>query len=253
MSCVTLELEDITEDSLLAGKVRLLQLRRGHRAGTDAVLLAAAAASINADTIIDVGAATGAVGLMIAAGKPQSRLMLIEKDETLADLCRRNIEMNGMSERAAMIAADILDDTAVKAAGIRSGSADLVVSNPPFIEEGSARLSPDLRRRSAHALPSGGLDAWILFCASLLKSNGTLVLIHRADRLPDCLRLMPADMGALKIRSIHPREGEAANRVLLTATKGRRSPAIVEAPLFLHGRGGAFSPEAAALHQGEWS
>lgn len=252
MSCVTLEREETTEDSLLAGKVRLMQLRRGHRAGTDAVLLAAATAHINADTVIDVGAATGAVGLMIGAHKPHSRLIMIEKDETLAKLCRRNIEANGMSGSATMIVADVLDDAAVKAAGIRRGIADLVVSNPPYIEEGRARLSPDLNRRIAHALPSGGLDAWILFCTSLLKPKGTLILIHRSDRLPDCLRLMPADMGAFRIRTIHPREGEPANRVLLAATKGRRSPAIVDAPLILHDGEGAFSSEAFALHQGDW-
>jgi tRNA1(Val) A37 N6-methylase TrmN6 len=35
--------EEVSEDTLLDGRVRLKQLTRGHRAGTDAVLLAAAA------------------------------------------------------------------------------------------------------------------------------------------------------------------------------------------------------------------
>jgi len=242
---------DLTEDTLLAGKVRLVQRRRGHRAGTDAVLLAAAAAAIDAEVVVDVGAATGAVGLMIGVHRRDVHVVMIEKDPALAELCSRNIELNGMSARGRMIIADVLDGDA-RAAGIERASIDLVVSNPPVIEEGSARLSPDEGRRNAHALPPGGLEAWIGFCVSLLKPNGTLVLIHRADRLPDCLRMMPADMGAFRIRTIHPREGENATRVLIAATRGRKTPTIMEAPLFLHDREGNFTAQAAALHQGEW-
>ena len=59
-------------------------------------------------------------------------------------------------------------------------SADLVLSNPPFLEEGQARISPDRSRAAAHALPAGGLEAWLKACTGLLKPKGRLVLIHRA-------------------------------------------------------------------------
>ena len=52
----------IQETWLLAGKVKLHQLTRGFRAGTDAVLLAAAAPVVSG-LVLDAGAATGAVGL----------------------------------------------------------------------------------------------------------------------------------------------------------------------------------------------
>lgn len=55
--------DEITNDELYGGKVRLRQLRRGHRVGTDAALLAAAIAPRPAETVFDLGAATGAVGL----------------------------------------------------------------------------------------------------------------------------------------------------------------------------------------------
>ena len=42
--------EEVSEDTLLDGRVRLKQLTRGHRAGTDAVLLAAAATPRPGDT-----------------------------------------------------------------------------------------------------------------------------------------------------------------------------------------------------------
>ena len=47
---------DFTEDSLLGGRVRLIQPRRGHRVGTDAVLLAASADARAEETVYDLGA-----------------------------------------------------------------------------------------------------------------------------------------------------------------------------------------------------
>ena len=53
----------IAEDAFLGGRIRLRQPRRGHRAGTDAVLLAALAAPREGETVYDLGAGVGAVGL----------------------------------------------------------------------------------------------------------------------------------------------------------------------------------------------
>ena len=79
--------------------------------------------------------------------------------------------------------ADVLDKASRLAAGLQPESADLVLTNPPFLEEGQARISPDKGRAAAHALPAGGLEAWLKACTGLLKPKGRLVLIHRADRV----------------------------------------------------------------------
>src|SRR6478609_9240735 len=120
---------DITEDSLLGGRVRLLQPAKGHRAGTDAVLLAAVAGAAGREAVIDVGAATGAVGLMIAAREPDVGLTLVERDPDLAALCRQNLDLNGIDGRVAV--ADILDIRSRREAGLAPECADLVVTNPP--------------------------------------------------------------------------------------------------------------------------
>ena len=204
----------ITEDALLGGRVRLLQPAKGHRAGTDAVLLAAVARARAGDRVVDVGAATGAVGLMIAARVPGMDLTLAERDPELAALCRRNLELNGCTGRVAE--ADILDPGSRRRPGSSPNRADLVVTNPPFLEEGRARLSPDARRAAAHALPSGGLEAWIRASAGLLKPKGRLALIHRADRLA---RLPCGDRGRVSAPCacalVHPRADQTAMRFLL--------------------------------------
>ena len=240
---------EVTGDRLLGGRVRLLQPAGGHRAGTDAVLLAASGPVAPGDVVMDVGAATGAVGLMAAAREGNAHYVFVERDPQLAELCRRNCRENGV--RGQVVTADVLDKASRLAAGLRPESADLVLTNPPFPEEGRARLSPDPGRAAAHALPPGGLEAWLRACAGLLKPKGRLVLIHRAEQLADGLGLMGRGMGGVALRFVHPAADQPAIRVLVSAVKGSRGPLRVLPPVVLNGPDGRFTSEAEALHRGE--
>ncbi|MFN3482098.1 MAG: methyltransferase, partial [Rhabdaerophilum calidifontis] len=77
--------ERVTEDRLFGGRLLLLQPARGHRAGTDAVLLAAATPP-DAARIADLGAASGIVGLRAAQIAPAARVLLVERDPALVAL-----------------------------------------------------------------------------------------------------------------------------------------------------------------------
>ena len=240
--------DQVTEDALLGGRVRLLQPARGHRAGTDAVLLAAAAPVRPGDRVVDVGAATGAVGLMIAA-RVGAAVLFVERQPALADLCRRNLDLNGVDGQVAV--ADVLDPASRRAAALEAESADVVVTNPPFLEAGEARVSPDGGRAAAHVLRERGLEDWLPACAGLLKPRGCLALIHRADRLERCLGALARGFGGHRLRFVHPAADRPAARVLITAVKGSRAPLAVLPAVVLHDRSGRFTPEAERLHRGE--
>jgi tRNA1(Val) A37 N6-methylase TrmN6 len=240
---------ETTDDALLGGKIRLRQLARGHRAGTDAVLLAASARVKPGDVVMDVGAGTGAVGLMVANRVPDAKLVFVERDPDLAALCRYNCEINTLEARVAI--ADVLDKASRQGADLQPESAEMVLTNPPFLEEGQARLSPDARKAAAHALPAGGIEVWLSACLGLVKPKGRLVLIHRADRLADCLSALSGRLGGLDIRMVHPAADQPAIRFLLTGTKGSRGPLTVAPPVILNTPEGRFTPQSEALHRGE--
>lgn len=236
-------------DLWLGGRLRLHQPPRGaHRAGTDAVLLGHLIAPETGEVVCDVGAGSGAVGLIAALRGAGCRIVLVERDPELAGLARANAASNGLAERVTIIEADVLAAPRLRhAAGLRSGLADVVLTNPPFFEHGRHRPSPVPGKAAAHGLEPGGLDVWIRTCLDLLRAGGRLGLIHRADALPECFEALRNRFGSIAVRPVHPRAERPAIRVLISAVKGSRGPFALLPPLVLQDADGATSPEVAAM------
>ncbi|MCJ2008547.1 tRNA1(Val) (adenine(37)-N6)-methyltransferase [Methylobacterium sp. J-092] len=239
-------------DDFLGGTLRLLQPPRGsHRAGTDAVLLARWIEPKPGDVVCDVGAGTGAVGLAVGIREPGSRIVLVERAPEIAALARRNAELNALADRVTVVEADVLASGADRrSAGLATGCADIVLTNPPFFEAGRHRPSPDAGKAAAHDFPVGGLERWIRTCTDLLRPDGRLGLIHRADALPLCLEALRNRFGGVAIRPVHARAERPAIRILVRATKGSRAALELHPPLVLQGADGGFTAEADALHRG---
>src|SRR6202140_5747392 len=79
---------EFSEDAFLGGRLRLRQPKSGHRAGHDAMLLAAATPARSGDRVVDLGAGVGAAGLAVAKRVAGVSLVLVEIDQELAGLAR---------------------------------------------------------------------------------------------------------------------------------------------------------------------
>ncbi|KQP73652.1 methyltransferase [Methylobacterium sp. Leaf113] len=243
-------------DLWLGGRLRLHQPPRGgHRAGTDAVLLASLMVPEPGTIVCDVGASTGAVGLAVALRHPDARVVLVEREPELAGLARINANANGLGDRTTVIVADVLATGAQRrAAGLASGVAGLVLTNPPFFEPGRYRASPVTAKASAHgygmAGPEGGLDGWLRTCADLLSPHGRLGLIHRADALPACLDALKGRFGAVTVRPVQARPDRPAIRILVSAVKGSRGSFGLLPALILQDEAGRFTEVAEGLNAG---
>ena len=245
----------VTQDALLSGRVKLLQPRRGHRAGTDAVILAGLAQIRPGDHVIDLGSASGAVGLMIAARHLQARVTLIERDPNLVALARRNIALNGVDDRVAAAEADVFatSEDGRRTLDAAFGAADVIITNPPFFQPDNppASASPDPGRRAARLMSGGDLDDWVSAARGCLALRGRLWLIHRADRLDACFSALRGAFGSLCVTPVYPKIGAPASRVVISAVAGGRAPARLTSPLVLHDKDGTFTLAAERLHRGQ--
>ncbi|HET6377255.1 MAG TPA: methyltransferase [Methylocella sp.] len=239
----------ISVSAFLGGKLQLFQPAAGHRCGTDAVLLAAAAPRVIEGLAIDAGSGVGAAGLSFAVLRPGIEIGLVENDPATAELARRNISQNGLSGRCRVFEADLLSPEARRSAGLRGESAALVMTNPPYLDPSRARLSPDPSKQKAHVIGGGGLRAWIHASLALAAPGGTLILINRPEALPEILHSLEGRAGGVTLLPIYSRKGKPAARLLVRAVKGSRAPLAIAPPLVLH-EGEGFTAFADALHKG---
>jgi tRNA1(Val) A37 N6-methylase TrmN6 len=218
---------DITDDAILNGRVHLLQPRRGHRFGHDAILLAAAVPAQAGDRVAEFGAGVGAAGLALLARVSHVDVTLYEIDPRLCTLAQENIARNGFAGQARA-------ETQNVAALPPGTDFNHVFMNPPF-NNPSLQPSPDPGRRSAHAAPDGLLADWIASARTTLRDGGTVTLIWRAEGLPEVTAALAAGFGAVTILPIYPGPRRLANRVIANAQKGGHAPLRILPPLLLNG------------------
>ena len=239
-----------TEDAFLGGQLRLRQLKSGHRAGHDAMLLAAATPAREGDHVADFGAGVGAAGLAVARRVAGIDLVLVEIDDVLAALARDNAAANAIAAKVIVLDVEATADT-FAAAGLAPDSVDTVLMNPPFNDPARHRASPDRARELAHVATSSTLENWVRAARRVLKSGGTLTLIWRADGLADVLATLTRGFGSLAILPVHGDAKAPAIRVLVRATKGGRRPAQIHSALMLNDERGAPNKEVQEVLAGK--
>lgn len=248
---------DSTVDVFHRGAFRVVQPRRGHRSGIDAMILAAAVPSAFSGMLCDLGAGAGAAGLAVAARCPRARATLVEIEPLMADFARRTLALPGNSSvasRVCIVETDVTARrTAREAAGLIDASFDFAILNPPF-NKAADRRTPDALKQGAHVMHEGLLEAWIRTAAALVKTRGGIALIARPQSIAEILAAFEGRFGGAEIAPIHPRANEPAIRIVVRARRASRAALSLMPPLILHGEtGDAFTERADAINNGRAS
>ncbi len=232
---------ETTLDSIL--DIRLYQHRRGYRFSVDSVLLYAFSEMKRPSRVADLGAGSGVVGLLLAKKYPDASVELIELQEGLCRLAKRNIRLNRLGGRVRAIRADMRD----LPQGL--GQFDLVASNPPFRRKGAGRLSRgDERALARHELELT-LGELVSAAAGLLRHLGRFFVVYHPQRLSELIQeLRAAGLEPKRLRFVHGNQGSEARMVLLEAAKGGRVGLKVERPLFLYRQDGSYTDEVARIY-----
>lgn len=238
------DLGEISTDEVLGGRLVLHQPRRGHRAGSDAILLAASVPATAGERAIDLGAGVGTAGLALHA-RTGARVLLVEIDPALAQLAAGNAVRNAGVEVLTLIEDAV---TLRRGDAIGFAPADHVLANPPF-NPPAGRPSPDPRTARARSAAAGTFEAWAETAARLLRPGGSYTMICRADGIAAALAAFDGRFGGLALRFVHPREAAPAVRLLVGGIRGSRAPLRVLPPLVLNRAGGGLTEAAEAIHR----
>lgn len=240
-------MDDLTQDAFLCGKLHLWQPRKGYRAATDPVLLAAACPAHPGQSVLDLGCGVGAASFCLATRVPDLRLSGLELQPAYAALARRNAVENA-------IALDVHEGNLADMPRPLRINFDHVIANPPYYPRGGTP-SPNAGRATALQIDTP-LSAWVEAASRRLAPGGWLTLICGADGLPEVLAAMGSKLGSASVLPLTPREGRPALRILLRARKTGRAAFRLLAPFVIHhgpahdGDRESYTPRANAVLRG---
>ncbi len=226
-----------SDDAVLGGRLKLLQPQEGHRAGHDAILLAAAAPKAN--MVLDLGAGVGTAGLALLARKATGMVTFVEIDPALSELSSQNAIRNGFGNAVRIVTGDITQDLP-----IQIGAYDLVIMNPPFNAEDTLQASPNSSRAQAHVAGSSTIERWIARATRHCKQGGCLTIIHRPETTLPILKSLDGRYGAIEILPVFSKPESAAIRLIVRAIKGRKTPTQMLPGIILNDKDG--KPSVAA-------
>lgn len=141
------------------------------KVGTDGVLLGAWCDVANAHRMLDVGTGCGLISLMVAQRNASALIHGIDIDDGAIAEAQYNFAQSPWTSR---LSAEIADFNQFD-----SGAYDLIVSNPPFFNNGV--LPPSTSRTLARHSTTLTIEALIGRCSSLLSPEGVIAIITPAD------------------------------------------------------------------------
>ena len=218
----------------------------GARVGMDPIFLAAAVPAQPHQQVLDIGCGSGAATMCLAVRVPDCRVVGLELQRDLVRLASNNVMLNGMSNRVAVIAGDLLHPPP----RLSPGTFDHVMANPPFVELGRGTAAPDPAKAAASLEGEARLADWVRFALIMVRDKGSVTFIHRADRIDALLGQIAGRAGEVVVFPLWPGMGRPASRILVRARKQIAAPARLAAGLILHELDGRFTAKAEAVLRG---
>ena len=90
---------DETLDHLLSGTIKIFQKKKGYRFSIDSILLAHFINLKEGQKVVDLGTGSGIIPIILATKVKSTEIWGVEIQEELAEVAKRNIEMNHLHGR----------------------------------------------------------------------------------------------------------------------------------------------------------
>jgi len=231
-----------TLDAFYRGRIRILQKKKGYRFSVDAPLLADFIRTGPEDEALELGTGSGVISLLLSV-KPFRRTTALEIQADLADLARRNVELNGLGARIEVVEADLRTYEPGR-------TFDLIFSNPPYIRAATGFLSASAEKSAAKHEIHGGIGEILGRTAEWLAPEGRACFVYPEKRRADFSRAADGlGFRVLRFRQVLPRESEPANLFLVELGFAVVHPEIMP-PLILFGPDGRYTEAAEAIFSG---
>ena len=192
-----------------------LTMRRGAPVTTVDALLLAAFLPDASKRACELGAGSGVISLLAAARGKLSSALLIERENTLASLCERNVRDNGFHDILTVRHADLRECR-------EFCEFDTVFANPPYRRENDGTPAADPIADVARYERFGTIFDFCRIGAQMLVAGGRFCTVFPTRRRTElCEAIAAARLSPEREVTVYPYPSGNAKLLLLSAIKGK--------------------------------
>jgi tRNA1Val (adenine37-N6)-methyltransferase len=235
--------DEVINDLLGYDGLKIIQVPDAFNFSLDSTLLAHfVSVSKKTKQMIDLGCGNAPIPLFLTL-RTKASIIGVEIQEEIADLAHRSVELNQLSHQIQIINQDLKH--IYKTVG--ANRFDVVTCNPPFFPyvETSNVNKNDYLTIARHEVKAT-LNDVVVEAKKLLVDGGILAIVHRANRLSDCIQTFRQHhIEPKRIRFIYPKSN--SSEALSVLIEGKLNANVggmkVLKPLYVLGSKGTYTKE----------
>ena len=230
-------------DDLQINNLKIIQNKNWFCFGIDSVLLSGFASEIKKNSkILDLGAGTGILELLLSAKVEGAKIVGAEVQKEVADLAKRNIKLNNLENRI-----EIINENIKKIP--LNMQFDAVVTNPPYKEKNTGLVNNNnIKLISRHEI-EGNLEDFIYSASNVLKDRGTMYMVNRPERLVDIFEYCRKyKLEPKELQLVYSKVKSKPVLILIKATKNARRYLKVKEPLYIYDNDGNYTEDILKIY-----
>ena len=178
---------------------------------------------------------------LILSTKTDAKIYGVELQKEVYDLAKETIKINNLDNRIELINDNIKNLKKI----FDTETFDIITCNPPYFKKKDDSIINENKVKSIarHEIEMELEDVMIISKA-LLKNEGSLVLVHRTDRLIEIIELMKKhNIEPKRMRLIYPKVNMESNLVLIEGRKNGKEGLKIIPPLYIHNDDSSYTSE----------
>ncbi len=178
---------------------------------------------------------------LILSTKTDAKIYGVELQKEVYDLAKKTIKINNLDNQIELINDNIKNLKKT----FDTETFDIITCNPPYFKKKEDSIINENKVKSIarHEIEMELEDVMIISKA-LLKNEGSLVLVHRTDRLIEIIELMKKhNIEPKRMRLIYPKVNMESNLVLIDGRKNGKEGLKILPPLYIHNDDNSYTSE----------
>ena len=211
--------------------LKLIENKNSLTFGTDAYLLSAYLPRHSRAVGVELGVGSGVISLLALTKKKCAHVYGFEVQESIADIARRNAELNSLNSEFTVINKDLRNVSPLDT----NGEVDFFFSNPPYMKADSGKLNENQNKNASRHEIFGKIGDFCACAKRLLKHGGYFYAVYRPDRLSDLIFAMKANnLEPKRITFIHSNSHTPPSLLLICARLGGKSGLVIDKPFYIY-------------------